>query len=99
MTRLPADMRKLSLLLALLFPAAAAAQSLPYWQDVSVTSVNAETQRTEAVWFADRADALKKGLNPYSCKSSTKEYGLNLLIRYAVTLLLERDSPHFKVTS
>ena len=54
-------MRKLSLLLALLFPAAAAAQSLPYWQDVSVTSVNAETQRTEAVWFADRADALKKG--------------------------------------
>ena len=54
-------MRKLPILLALLFPAAAAAQSLPYWQDVNVTSVNAETQRTEAVWYADRADALKKG--------------------------------------
>ena len=54
-------MRRLPILLTLLLPAAASAQSLPYWQDVNVTSVNAETQRTEAVWFADRADALKKG--------------------------------------
>ena len=38
-----------------------AAQSLPYWQDVAVTSVNAETRRNEVVWFGDRADALKKG--------------------------------------
>ena len=54
-------MRRLPILLALALPLAASAQSLPYWQDVTVTSVNAETQRTEAVWFADRADALKKG--------------------------------------
>ena len=54
-------MRRLPILLALLFPAAASAQSLPYWQDVNVTSVNAETQRTENVWFADRSDALSKG--------------------------------------
>ena len=54
-------MRRLQILLALVLPAAASAQSLPYWQDVNVTSVNAETQRTEAVWYADRADALKKG--------------------------------------
>ena len=48
-------------LLALVLPLAASAQSLPYWQDVSVTSVNAETQRAETIWFADRADALSKG--------------------------------------
>ena len=54
-------MRNIPILLALLFPIAAAAQSLPYWQDVDVTSVNAETRRTEAVWFANRADALSKG--------------------------------------
>ena len=54
-------MRRLPILLALALPLAASAQSLPYWQDVTVTSVNAETQRTEAIWFADRADALKKG--------------------------------------
>ena len=34
---------------------------LPYWQDPQVTSVNAETRRTEVVYFADRADALSKG--------------------------------------
>ena len=54
-------MRRLPFFFALLLPAAASAQSLPYWQDINVTSVNAETQRTEAVWFANRADALKKG--------------------------------------
>ena len=54
-------MRRLPILLALVIPAAASAQSLPYWQDVNVTSVNAETQRTEAVWYASRADALQKG--------------------------------------
>ena len=34
---------------------------LPYWQDPQTTSVNAETQRTEVVYFANRADALSKG--------------------------------------
>ena len=38
-----------------------AAQNRPCWQDVNVTSVNAETRRNEVVWYADRADALKKG--------------------------------------
>ena len=51
-------MRRLPILLAFALPLAASAQGLPYWQDMTVTSVNAETQRTEAVWFADRADAL-----------------------------------------
>ena len=54
-------MRYLPILLGLTLSTAASAQSLPYWQDVNVTSVNAETQRTEAVWFADRDDALAKG--------------------------------------
>ena len=54
-------MRRLPTLLALALPLAASAQSLPYLQDMNVTSVNAETQRTEAIWFADRADALSKG--------------------------------------
>ena len=55
-------MRRLPILLATLaLSGAASAQSLPPWQDVAVTSVNAETQRTEAIWFADRADALSKG--------------------------------------
>ena len=35
---------------------------LPYWQDPQVTSVNAETRRTEVVYFANRADALSKGI-------------------------------------
>ena len=39
----------------------AAAQEIPCWKDMNVISVNAETQRTEAIWFADRADALSKG--------------------------------------
>lgn len=34
---------------------------LPYWQDPQTTSVNAETRRTEVIYFADRADALSKG--------------------------------------
>ena len=34
---------------------------LPYWQDIQTTSVNAETRRTEVIYFADRADALSKG--------------------------------------
>ena len=49
-----------ALLLALALPLAASAQNLPYWQDVNVTSVNAETQRTEVIWYADRADALSR---------------------------------------
>ena len=54
-------MRYFPVLLTLFLPLAASAQSLPYWQDVNVTSVNAETRRAETVWFADRADALSKG--------------------------------------
>ena len=54
-------MRIFPIFLGLTLSAAASAQTLPYWQDMNVTSVNAETQRTEAVWFADRADALTKG--------------------------------------
>ena len=42
-------MKNLSTLLALILPVAATAQNLPYWQDMNVTSVNAETQRTESV--------------------------------------------------
>ena len=34
---------------------------LPYWQDIQTTSVNAETRRTEVVYYATRADALTKG--------------------------------------
>ena len=34
---------------------------LPYWQDPQITSVNAETRRTEVIYFANRADALSKG--------------------------------------
>ncbi|MBP3256609.1 MAG: beta-galactosidase [Bacteroidales bacterium] len=35
--------------------------TLPFWQDIHTTSVNAETQRTEVVYFASREDALSKG--------------------------------------
>ena len=35
--------------------------ALPYWQDVNVTSVNAETRRTEVVYYPTREDALQKG--------------------------------------
>lgn len=35
--------------------------ALPYWQDMQVTSVNADTRRTEVVYYADRTDALQKG--------------------------------------
>ena len=34
---------------------------LPLWQDMQTTSVNAETRRTEVIFYADRADALSKG--------------------------------------
>ena len=54
-------MRRFTILLSLAFPVMASAQTLPFWKNMSVTSVGAETQRTEAVWFADRSDALKKG--------------------------------------
>lgn len=33
---------------------------LPWWQDIQMTSVNAETQRTELIYFEDREDALSK---------------------------------------
>ena len=65
-------MRNIPILLALMLPVAATAQGLPYWQDVDVTSVNAETRRTEAIWFANRADALSKGF-----RESENYVGLN----------------------
>ena len=34
---------------------------LPYWQDVQTTSVNANTRRTEVIYYANREDALHKG--------------------------------------
>ncbi|MBR4774481.1 MAG: beta-galactosidase [Bacteroidales bacterium] len=34
---------------------------LPLWQDIQTTSVNAQTQRTEVIYYAQREDALKKG--------------------------------------
>ncbi len=33
---------------------------LPYWQDMQVTSVGAETRRTEVVFYKERQDALRK---------------------------------------
>ena len=54
-------MRRITILLALALPVLASAQSLPSWKNMAVTSVGAETRRTEAVWFANRSDALKKG--------------------------------------
>ena len=35
--------------------------ALPFWQDIQTTSVNAETRRTEVIYFAGREDALSKG--------------------------------------
>ena len=34
---------------------------LPYWQDIQTTSVNANTHRTEVIYYADKTDALTKG--------------------------------------
>ena len=34
---------------------------LPYWQDIQATSVNAQTRRTEVIYYQNRADALTKG--------------------------------------
>ena len=38
-----------------------AATVLPLWQDMQATSVNAETKRTEVIYYANREDALRKG--------------------------------------
>ena len=66
-------MNKLLLAVAgLLLAAAAPAQSLPYWRDMNVTSVNAQTQRTEVVYYASRKDALSKGF-----RQSENYLGLN----------------------
>ena len=35
--------------------------TLPLWQDVQTTSVHANTQRTEVIYYASKADALEKG--------------------------------------
>ena len=34
---------------------------LPLWQDIQTTSVNADTRRTEVIYYASKADALTKG--------------------------------------
>ena len=47
-------MMKLTLLLI-------SAAVLPYWQDIQTTSVNADTRRTEVIYYANRDDALQKG--------------------------------------
>ena len=36
---------------------------LPFWQNIEATSVNADTRRTEVVYFASREDALSKGFH------------------------------------
>ena len=54
-------MKRLLIIPALVLSVGAFAQSLPLWQDMTVTSVHADTRRTETIWFADRADALSKG--------------------------------------
>ena len=38
-----------------------AAAVIPVWQDMQTTSINAQTRRTEVVYYANREDALKKG--------------------------------------
>ena len=40
--------------------------ALPYWQDVHVTSVNADTRRTEVIYYPTREDALEKGFRESS---------------------------------
>ncbi len=35
--------------------------ALPLWQDIQATSLNADTRRTELIYYASREDALKKG--------------------------------------
>ena len=35
--------------------------SLPFWQDIQVTSVNADTRRTEVIYYPTREAALKEG--------------------------------------
>ena len=54
-------MKILPMLLGALASIGAAGQALPYWQNVDVTSVHADTRRTETIWFADRSAALSKG--------------------------------------
>ena len=51
---------------------AAQAQELPYWQDTQTTSVNANTKRTEVIYYATREDALTKGF-----RESENYIGLN----------------------
>ena len=46
--------------------------AIPYWQDMQVTSVNAETRRTEVIYYASRQDALEKGF-----RESENYLGLN----------------------
>ena len=46
-------------LLSLLF--LLTAQALPLWQDISATSVNAETRRTEVIYHPTREEALSLG--------------------------------------
>ena len=53
-----------SLAIALVASAAAFAQeeqSVPLWQSIDATSQNADTRRTEVIYFANRQDALTKG--------------------------------------
>ena len=54
-------MYKLFAAIFLLNSLAATAQELPYWQDPQITSVHAETRRTEVIYFSQRADALTQG--------------------------------------
>jgi len=60
-------MNKTLTTLAGLLAALAVSAQTPYWQDVSVTSINAQTQRTEVVFFpsADQAQNTPFEQSPY----------------------------------
>ena len=62
---------------------------LPYWQDMQVTSVNAETRRTEVVWFASREDALARSirLSRQAVRTARENVAFALAVKAAVILL------------
>ena len=53
--------RTLSLAAALVATLIANAEEIPLWKDINATSVNADTRRTEVIYYASRQDAISKG--------------------------------------
>jgi len=60
-------MNKIILTLAAASLSLSAAAQTPYWQDINTTSVNAQTKRTELIFFPSEQDAASKPLeqSPY----------------------------------